>query len=951
MYHDDHNRIHEMADIERTDYQPSMPWSSANLQGEDLPVPESPILDSKEHKLVRDSGYQTADSPLLQRKSVDSESSYVPEIRTPPSRESLHERRSGEPLHIPSDPGPDWSIQPSKTRDKPGEVEFGTLHARTPSQDTNETPLESTTKNRASYLFQSTPENLREPSSFSDSPTPGARSNSLDQIRSAFEELTPETTRELVSEDAADRVFSPVSSDSASQRPPLDTIPEERQGQKRSITETGLAQPDSAKASRRSETPQRIRSRERAFSPASLPPVTIPSGHNRSVSSPTPSDRRADRFPWPSTDDIQSTETIDRPLKSRSSRQASVDLRSPSVMSNRSNTSANQFRSPEELRSYSRASNRSATHSLRRVSLSGDLRAASRRGDTGSAVGARASPKTIPFEAPPTPPSNDDEAIDAGASRSVDMSDVYVSSHPILYHCRTNNQLQQGYGDAEASQASPTRPPNIRKRQSMHIMELESKLNHLVAENEALQSARQNREFSGDGLDTNEETDLKLREKDNEIGQIRAMVQSMQDEISRLNEVNAGLSEANRSMVDEGNGRFATLQAEHAHVHEQWRNTSRELDDMRREHDRLTSGMREAVEAEIATALADKNSEIRQLREELDVATERIRALQIQIQTTRSREFLTVRDEDYFDGACQKLCQHVQQWVLRFSKVSDDRRCRLSTDLNDEKVEVRLDNVVLDGTDVDRLLADRIKRRDVFMSLVMTMVWEYVFTRYLFGMDREQRKKLKDLEKTLEEVGPKRAVSQWRATTLTLLSRRDGHATQRDVDIDAVAGEVFGLLCRLLPPPSSSEQQLLGSLRKVVGIAVDLSIEMRCQRAEYIMLPPLQPEYDTNGDLVQKVHFNASLMNERSGTFSSNGELEQSLAVVKIVLFPLVVKKGDELGEGEDEIVVCPAQVLVHSDNNRGAKRIVRVQSGAMEIDDPRRSHNSLVSPGGSMAF
>ena len=116
------------------------------------------------------------------------------------------------------------------------------------------------------------------------------------------------------------------------------------------------------------------------------------------------------------------------------------------------------------------------------------------------------------------------------------------------------------------------------------------------------------------------------------------------------------------------------------------------------------------------------------------------------------------------------------------------------------------------------------------------------------------------------------------------------------------------------------------------------------------MLPPLLPEYDTNGDLVHKVHFNASLMNERSGMFSSNGELEQTRAVVKIVLFPLVVKKGDEVGEGEEEIVVCPAQVLVHNDNSRG-KKVVRVESGHMTIDDPRRSRQSLLSGAGSNAF
>lgn len=109
---------------------------------------------------------------------------------------------------------------------------------------------------------------------------------------------------------------------------------------------------------------------------------------------------------------------------------------------------------------------------------------------------------------------------------------------------------------------------------------------------------------------------------------------------------------------------------------------------------------------------------------------------------------------------------------------------------------------------------------------------------------------------------------------------------------------------------------------------------MRSQRAEYIMLPPLRPEYDTNGDLVQKVQFNASLMNERSGEATTNEELEEKKAVVKIVLFPLVVKKGDDLGEGDDEIVVCPAQVLVAKPSSN--KKVVRVLSGAMDLEGRR---------------
>lgn len=344
-------------------------------------------------------------------------------------------------------------------------------------------------------------------------------------------------------------------------------------------------------------------------------------------------------------------------------------------------------------------------------------------------------------------------------------------------------------------------------------------------------------------------------------------------------------------------------------------------------------------------------------RRRLASAREQIKGLQKQILASKKpgESFLTIRDEDYFDSACQQLCQHVQQWVLRFSKFSDTRACRLSSDIQAdarldaatrEKIDKRLDNAILDGSDVDSLLADRVKRRDVFMSIVMSMIWEYVFTRYLFGMDREQRQKLKSLEKTLSEVGkysyfgiscapsltnagPPRAVAQWRAITLTLLSKREAFMQQRAQDTEAVVHEIYSTLSTLLAPPSHLQQQIQASLRNVMRLAVELSIEMRTQRAEYIMLPPLQPEYDVHGDLVAKVTFNASLMNERSGETTSNDELEARGAIVKVVLFPLVVKKGDDFGEGEDEIVVCPAQVLIAKPSK---KKVVRVMSGAMSM-------------------
>jgi outer membrane murein-binding lipoprotein Lpp len=528
---------------------------------------------------------------------------------------------------------------------------------------------------------------------------------------------------------------------------------------------------------------------------------------------------------------------------------------------------------------------------------------------------------------------------------------------------------------------SPTRPPSVRKRQSLHIMDLETKLDNLVNENRLLQDAKARADQAMQDANTDREMhattirqateavasrDAQLKEKDELIAQIKATVEQLQQEIARLGQENAHLTEQNQGLAANAisNERFAQVQAENADHHHKWQTTALALTELQAAHQTMSSGMEQIVRDEIASALEDRNAEIERLTRELEAAMEQIKALQEQIvRANQGADFLTVRDEDYFDSACQQLCQHVQQWVLRFSKFSDNRACRLSSEIRDDKIEARLDDAILDGSDVDMLLADRVRRRDVFMSVVMSMIWEYVFTRYLFGMDREQRQKLKALEKTLTDVGkyrsnplvlqhhshppgPQRAVAQWRAITLTLLSRREAFKAQREQDTEAVVQEIYSTLAKLLPPPSQLVRQIQESLRNVMRLAVNLSIEMRSQRAEYLMLPPLRPEYDTNGDLVQKVRFNAALMNERSGDTHLNEELEERQAVVKIVLFPLVVKKGDDVGEGEDEIVVCPAQVLVAK--SRENKKVVRVLSGAMDIDE-RRSMTSVL-PGSAIA-
>ncbi|KAI0176175.1 hypothetical protein GGR52DRAFT_348434 [Hypoxylon sp. FL1284] len=466
---------------------------------------------------------------------------------------------------------------------------------------------------------------------------------------------------------------------------------------------------------------------------------------------------------------------------------------------------------------------------------------------------------------------------------------------------------QDGYGEGRiGSPRSPTRPHSMRRRQSMQVLELESRVEQLIAENRALADARVHTEQN-----LNQQAVSVITERDAEIESLKASLEWLRKEVTRLTEVNEGLNSANNVLALQHNEKYGRLESQHA-------SASKELDEHRFARSRYNK------------TLEDKDAEIKELRAQLEATKEQIREMQRQILATKppDADFLRLKDEDHFDHRCQQLCSHVQQWVLRFSKFSDMRACRLTNEINDEKIIDRLDNSVLDGSDVDDYLRDRVRRRDIFMSMTMNMIWEFVFTRYLFGMDREQRQKLKSLEK--------------------LLLDRPAFGDQRNQDTEAVVQAVFQTLCMILPPPSNLEPQIQSQLRRVMREAVDLSIEMRTQRAEYMMLPPLQPEYDGNGDLVRTVSFNAQLMNERSGDSSmSNDNYEAQGAAVRTVLFPLVVKKGDDRGVGDEEIVICPAQVLVA--RPRHAPRMVTPSSEAGGMPVSRGATPSVSLPAQSV--
>ena len=947
-------------------------------------VTDSPLIVEpvSVHRAARDSGYpETEASPVIdsghdsRAASTEHEASLADpfvETSNPSERSQTHGllpgERSTDALDIDIEAGHNnegnWASKPEGQRRSQQRLTPEADHAyeldteRVVYDDPPEpSPVNSTTKNRSSALFYSSPSTREGP----PHPLPHVQSSPptrhTPENQRAMSPGFPKSLSRNEREAPHQSIFGGLASgETGVPSPPMSPIAME--GSRRAgldvINENELEESSSHKKDRQSFSDmgspnpgvKSQRRRESFQRPLRSPPLV---GH--STEDMVSTDDIISRLSWPTVDDEKHSVDLERSRSRATDRQASGrqsvistsgippkpvdgDVRSFSGASIRSGESINAI-----IRTPPGSIKSPGTPPLRRVdrSVSGDLREANRKGHSHSNAKKRAmSVEPEPAIAESSSLSHYDPTKDKGKGKVREMADVYVSIP--LFHSNTNisNDLQEGWGDVHGGAGSP-KPQSMRKRQSMQILDLEGRLDQLVSENRLLKDAKTRADRSLDDAaqdskkqnnalrEAIETRDLYLRQKDDELRELRQILEGLQSQVSQLTEVNQSLT-ATRGLADEHEQRYSQLQAEHTNTYQQWQNTERELDELRQQHSNLSGGMEEIVRNEISVAVDGKNAELRQVRDELEAAKNQVRALQQQILESRSKEdFIVDRDEDYFDGQCQKLCQHVQQWVLRFSKFSDMKACHLASEIMEEKFVDRMENAILDGTDVDTYLSDRVKRRDVFMSVVMTMVWDYIFTRYLFGMDREQRQKLKSLEKTLSEIGPMAAVHQWRATTLTLLSKRQAYLAQRAQDTEAVVHEIYSTLSTFLHPPSHLQQQIMDSLRKVISAAVDLSIDMRTQRAEYIMLPPLQPEYDTNGDLARKVYFNASLMNERSGTTTSNEALEAQQAVVRMVLFPLVVKKGDETGVGDEEIVVCPAQVLTAPVGKE--KKTVRVMS------------------------
>ncbi|KAI7718907.1 hypothetical protein KC353_g3396, partial [Hortaea werneckii] len=211
------------------------------------------------------------------------------------SRESLRGRRSGEPLHISTNDNSDnWNLDVQKQRTPDTRTQMT-------SGEAARTPLESTSKNRASYLFQSPQDNT------TGLPT------------------TPENRRLRGPPSGRNELeasgFSPGNIGPTSPRDALQAIPEERR-----IVRTGEGN-HGDDAESRSPRPRSSLNR-------------VSSDAVKSIDAPNPTkplstDHLINRLSWPAVDEDSETVNMNRSLKMKPSKRTISDQRSPSAMSSR----------------------------------------------------------------------------------------------------------------------------------------------------------------------------------------------------------------------------------------------------------------------------------------------------------------------------------------------------------------------------------------------------------------------------------------------------------------------------------------------------------------------------------------------------------------------------------------------------------------------------------------
>ncbi|CAG8976189.1 hypothetical protein HYALB_00009502 [Hymenoscyphus albidus] len=185
-------------------------------------------------------------------------------------------------------------------------------------------------------------------------------------------------------------------------------------------------------------------------------------------------------------------------------------------------------------------------------------------------------------------------------------------------------------------------------------------------------------------------------------------------------------------------------------------------------------------------------------------------------------------------------------------------------------------------------------------SLVSRLLVDNIFTSYFVGIPPDRAEELKKMESFLRDYGPEESINQWRSTTLSLLRKSAPAllAPQTNALIATITTKLNDLLSSVSDSQPSESRD--SSLRTLLISAIELSRLLRSQKAVFSVNMPVLEEH-------QRTMFESGEMEDVGG----EDEEELILREIRCVVFPGVVKWGDECGEkGWLRNVVVKVKVL-----------------------------------------
>ncbi|KAK6499735.1 hypothetical protein TWF481_010092 [Arthrobotrys musiformis] len=287
------------------------------------------------------------------------------------------------------------------------------------------------------------------------------------------------------------------------------------------------------------------------------------------------------------------------------------------------------------------------------------------------------------------------------------------------------------------------------------------------------------------------------------------------------------------------------------------------------------------------------NAQIETLQSQLADANRRLTSVQGSLLAAGQKQ--QTKDDNSLSREYTQLGTDVVGWVGNYFKASSD-----PINLTTELYEFLTEHI----PSYQALLTSGKTKQLVVRAIVSEVLQESFENGAFFG---NAMSAITPLVRTSSAPAP--AINNWRSETFFLLDKSDDFSSQRKAAVSTIADKIE----QLTYPLAASKQSFQGDparykfLEGVVQKAADFALAVGKQRANFqILSEPAGCEfgYATMDDVSQQT----DVITSADGTTSHPLEGRP----IQATIFPLLLKYGNESGEGYDQItILSKAKVLV----------------------------------------